>query len=219
MKIFAIVPVKKFENSKSRLSTFLSLQDRVQLSSIMLQETMAVLLASDRIQEVIVVSADHRARELANSAGAVFLQEEKDNGVNSAVRIADSYAASQNADASIVIPQDLPLLDIEEVSMACDMAETENQCVVMVPSLRYDGTNLLLRKPPSVIQTFFDNNSYESHLAAAKSKGVPTKLYFSSRLMMDVDTPDDTRLLANDDRGQKSKVAEFFRQKDAERAA
>lgn len=216
MKVIAIVPVKKFENSKTRLSTFLSLQDRIQLSAMMLEETLAVLSTSNRIQEIVVVSADHRARELADAHGVVFLQEEKDNGVNSAVMIADSYAMSRHADASLVIPQDLPLLASEEISTACDLAETENQCVVIVPSLRYDGTNLLLRKPANIIPTFFDNNSYENHLAAARSKDVSAKLYFSTRLMTDLDTLEDVRILAKDGRGGKSKVLEFLRQKQVE---
>ena len=219
MKIFALVPAKKFENSKTRLSPMLSPEDRVQLSSIMLQEMLEKLATAPSLQRIVVVSSDERARELASSNGATFLHEEKDNGVNAAVELFDSHTMSHHADASIIIPQDLPLLDPQEIATITQLAETEEMCIVICPSQRYDGTNILLRKPPDAISTFFDRNSYENHIAAAKDMGVPVKLFLSKRLMMDVDTPEDARLLANDNSVKGSRALEFINQKDLKRAA
>ena len=214
MKVVAIVPVKRFENAKSRLSGLLSLADRVVLSSLMLEDTLKELVKADRLDELVVVSSDMRAKELAHSQGATFLEEESENGVNAAVGLADSYCAGRGADASIVVPQDLALMDGKEISMACDLADGEEKCVVISPSRRYDGTNILFRKPPDAIATFFDRNSYESHLADANAKGIPVKLYFSKKLMIDIDTPEDARELVMDGAGRKdSKVIDFLRLK------
>jgi len=198
MKTFAIIPVKKFENSKTRLSSLLSADDRIHLSSLMLEDTLSMLSGIQLLHHLVVVSADMRAEEMAAKHGAKFLYEEKDKGVNSAVALANSYCVRQGAEATVVIPQDLPLLEGTDVAMACELAESEDRCIVICPSLRYDGTNLLLRKPPSVIETSYDNNSYGSHIKSAGALGVTVKLFFSKKLMFDVDTPEDARQLAKE---------------------
>lgn len=198
MKTFAIVPVKKFENSKMRLSPVLSAEERVSLSSLMLDDTLSVLADAQSLQQLLVVSGDKRAEEIAAKHGVKFLREEMESGVNSAVAIANSYCTDQGADATVVIPQDLPLLDAADVAMACDLAENEARCVVICPSLRYDGTNLLLRKPPFLMETYYDNDSYKAHIRAASKRGIPVKLFISKKLMLDVDTPEDARQLARE---------------------
>ena len=209
MKTFAIIPVKKFENSKTRLSPVLSADERVSLSSLMLDDTLSVLAGAQSLQQLVVVSGDRRAEEIAARHGAKFLHEEKESGVNSAVSLADSYCADQGADATVVIPQDLPLLDAVDVAMACGLAENETRCIVICPSLRYDGTNLLLRKPSSLMETYYDNNSYEAHIKAAGRLGVPVKLFFSKKLMSDVDTAEDARQLAKE--AGSNKTLEFLK--------
>lgn len=208
-KTFAIVPVKKFENSKTRLSPMLSADERIRLSSLMLDDTLSVLAGVQSLQQVVVVSGDRRAEEIAVKHGAKFLREEKESGVNSAVMLADGYAAGQGADATVVIPQDLPLLEAVDVEMACELAENEGRCVVICPSLRYDGTNLLIRKPPFAIKTYYDSDSYETHIKAASELGVPVKLFFSRKLMFDVDTPEDAKQLAKE--AGASKALEFLK--------
>jgi 2-phospho-L-lactate/phosphoenolpyruvate guanylyltransferase len=210
IKTFAIIPVKKFENSKTRLSTLLNIDERVQLSALMLDDTLSALAGAKSLHQVVVVSCDRRAEEIAARHGAKFLHEEKESGVNSAVELADRHCTDQGADATVVIPQDLPLLDAFDVDAVCGMAQNENgSCIVICPSLRYDGTNLLLRKPPSAIKTYYDNDSYESHVKAASKLGITVKLYFSKKLMTDIDTPEDARQLAKE--AGSGKTIEFIR--------
>jgi 2-phospho-L-lactate guanylyltransferase len=211
MKTFAIVPVKKFENAKTRLSRILSADDRIQLSSLMLQDTLSVLGGMQRLEETVVVSGDKRAREISARYGAKILHEQKESGVNAAVKLADIYCSKRKADATVVIPQDLPLLDTIDVAMACDLAEKEAKCIVICPSLRYDGTNLLLRKPPSTTETYYDNDSYETHIKSARERGIPVKLFLSKRLMSDLDTPEDVMQLAKET--GSGKTLEFIKSK------
>lgn len=198
MRTFAIVPVKTFENAKKRLSLMLDIDERICLSSLLLDYTLDVLANAPSLSRVVVVSADKRAEEIAAKHGASFVPEEKDHGVNSAVAIADSYCMHEEADATIVIPNDLPLLHLTDISKATDLAKNESRCIVICPSLRFDGTNMLLRKPPSVIDTFYDYDSYNMHVKSAISIGVPVKLLFSKTVMYDLDTPEDARQLANE---------------------
>jgi 2-phospho-L-lactate/phosphoenolpyruvate guanylyltransferase len=211
MKTFAIVPVKRFENAKMRLSSMLDIDDRMRLSSLMLDHTLEVLASIPSLRQVVVVSEDNCAREMAEMHGAKFLREQKESGVNSAVALANSYCIKEEADSTLVIPHDLPLLDGVEISRACALAKNESKCVIICPSFRYDGTNMLLRKPPYVISTFYDSDSYNMHVKSAIELGIPVKLFFAATVMHDVDTPEDARTLA---KGYgNAKTLEFLRSK------
>lgn len=213
MKTFAIVPVKRFENAKTRLSSMLDTQDRIRLSSLMLEDTLQILSVAPPLTQVIIVSADKRADEIATKHGAKFLPEEKEKGVNSAVALADGYCIEKEAaDATIVIPHDLPLLDSIVISKACELAEKESTCIVICPSVRYDGTNMLLRKPPSVIGTFYETDSYNMHVRTAIKLGIPVKPLLSKSLMYDIDTPEDALQLIKEE-NVAAKSLEFIKSK------
>ena len=59
------------------------------------------------------------------------------------------------------------------------------------PSKRFDGTNILLRKPPGVIKTFYDDNSYANHLKEAKKLNIPIESLDYANLRFDIDTKED----------------------------
>ncbi|HET7344654.1 MAG TPA: NTP transferase domain-containing protein, partial [Nitrososphaeraceae archaeon] len=155
MKIFAIVPVKRFENGKSRLAKVLSSADRIKLCELLLYDTLNTLKKASMISEVIVVSSDIRAWKIAKRYDVKFLKENTDSGVNGAVAFADDYCSEARATATIVIPQDLPLLLPEDIDRICESAREYEKCLVICPSLRYDGSNALLRKPSMLLQTHY----------------------------------------------------------------
>jgi 2-phospho-L-lactate guanylyltransferase len=213
MNIFAIVPVKRFENAKTRLSSVLDAEDRIHLSLLMLEDTLHILSMSPSLTKVIIVSPDKRAEELAIKHGANFVREEKGNGVNSAVVLADRYCIAEAADATIIIPHDLPLLNEWDIFRAQELAQKESRCIVICPSHRYDGTNMLLRKPPSVIATFYDSDSYNMHINAAASLGIPIKNLYSKSLMYDIDTPEDVFRLIKEETPAAVRSIEFLKLK------
>jgi 2-phospho-L-lactate/phosphoenolpyruvate guanylyltransferase len=195
MKVFAIVPVKRFEHSKTRLSSILNKDERVILSSLLLEDTLEVLSSTSSLYKVVVVSEDERAEQIATKYAAIFLREEREKGVNYAVELANIYCIKHFADLTIVIPFDLPLLDALDINKAIELSENEGRCVVICPSIRYDGTNLLLRKPPSVMVTFYDKDSYNMHVRVARKLGIYVKNINSEDVMRDLDTPEDALYL------------------------
>ena len=213
MDVFAIVPVKRFENAKTRLSSVLDTDERIHLSLLMLEDTLHTLSMASSLTKVVIVSSDKRAEELATKHGANFVNEETEDGVNSAVALADRYCIKEAADATLIIPQDLPLLDKIDISKAQELAQKESHCIVICPSHRYDGTNMLLRKPPSVIATFYDSDSYNMHVKAATSHGIPIKYLFSKSLMYDVDTPEDVFRLIKEEKGTAVQSIKFLKSK------
>ena len=114
--------------------------------------TLLVLLERQvTISRIVVVSSDKCAKEIATRMGVLFLQQQTDEGVNSAIALADDYCLLTGTEASIVLPQDLPLLLPQDVVEICQLAKTSEKCMIICPSLRYDGSNALLRKPPILL--------------------------------------------------------------------
>lgn len=213
MKVFAIIPVKRFENSKMRLSSILSRDERAELAALMLRDTLATL--GPLKMQVTVVSPHGRAGAIAKERGATFISEEEDAGVNRAVALAQKHCIQEGADATIVIPEDLPLLNIKDLEGICRIAEAREKCMVICPSARYDGTNVLLRRPPGAIETYYDNNSYEMHVKAAEDAGVAAHIVKAERLMFDIDTPEDVAQLVRMEGVTAKATAEFLKSRRA----
>ena len=189
--MFAIVPVKNFESGKSRLASLLTVEERVKLSELFLDYTLNTLTNTSAISNVVVVSSDKRAEGIAKIHNAKFLQEKKNQGVNAAVALADVYISEYAVDATIVIPQDLPLLLPEDIERICTSAQEHEKCLVICPSLRFDGSNALLRRPPLLITTNYDNDSYNVHIKKAKASNAIIKIIKTKRIMIDIDTVED----------------------------
>jgi 2-phospho-L-lactate/phosphoenolpyruvate guanylyltransferase len=189
--VFAIVPVKNFESGKSRLASLLTVEERVKLSELFLDYTLNTLTNTSAISNVVVVSSDKRAEGIAKIHNVKFLQEKKNQGVNAAVALADVYISEYAVDATIVIPQDLPLLLPEDIERICTSAQEHEKCLVICPSLRFDGSNALLRRPPLLITTNYDNDSYNVHIKKAKASDAIIKIIKTKRVMTDIDTVED----------------------------
>jgi 2-phospho-L-lactate guanylyltransferase len=193
LKIFAIVPVKSFENAKSRLGTFLDTHERTQLSTFLVERTICVLKKSPNIDKIILVSSDGRVEKLASRYGAIFLREDSDSGVNSAVNKADEFCIASGAEATLVLPIDLPLMIPEDIDIICKSALADSHCMAICPSYKFDGSNVLLRKPCDIIGTSYDANSYPMHVFAGIRKNIKIRVLFLDRLMIDIDTFQDIK--------------------------
>jgi 2-phospho-L-lactate/phosphoenolpyruvate guanylyltransferase len=206
LKIFAIVPAKQFEKGKSRLASLLDICDRVKLAELLLDSTLHTLENATALYSTVVISTDVRAKRIAKMHGAIFVDEGKQIGVNNAVNLANEYCTRAGAVATVVVPQDLPLALSEDIDMICNAAKDYDRCLIICPSARYDGSNVLLRRPPKLIDSHYDNNSFKMHTNAAKKIGANIKIILSRRMMLDLDTLEDAQNLAKEPRTCKPLV-------------
>ena len=190
LKIVAIVPIKNTESSKSRLSTVLNQNQRRNLVNFLLDVTMKELNKSSFITDILLVSSDKYFKEVYNTKKIEFLTDFNE-GVNKAISLADSYLEDQKIDASIVIPIDLPLITSCDVDYFCRMSMEFPKCVIISPSKRLDGTNMMLRKPHNVIRTYYDDSNYQNHFLEAKLYNIPIKPVYRENLSFDIDTIED----------------------------
>ena len=198
-KIFAVIPVKRFESSKSRLKFWLADESRVKLAELLLTDTLTTLVESTTIDTIVVVSGDERAKYICSKVGAKFLRQDIDDGVNEAVMAADAFSIKNGAEATIVVPSDLPLLKPENIDLIAKTSERCEKCIVICPSLRHDGTNILLRKPVNLIKTHYDENSYARHMQEAIQIKASIFAVLSDSVMIDLDTKHDINMLARFD--------------------
>ena len=190
MKIAAVIPMKKLHLAKSRLSNILSPQQRKNLAMYLLDATIKELKESNCISEIIIVSSDNAVKKYSYLNNLNFIQD-FDEGVNHAVILADRYCINNDINANVVIPQDLPFISAKEIDEICTLSNKYDKCIIICPSKRFDGTNVLFRKPPDVIKTFYDDNSYMNHLKEAYKFQIPIESLDIVNLRFDIDTKED----------------------------
>jgi 2-phospho-L-lactate/phosphoenolpyruvate guanylyltransferase len=158
----------------------------------MLDEVLSAISQS-QISKTIIISRDEAAFEMAKKYNTIPILEEKENGVNSAVALAEKYLLENRFDASIVFPQDIPLIRPQDIDELIKYQKSPQ--LIVVPSRKFDGTNALLRSPVNVMETHYDEDSYKIHLTTAKSRNIPTSFALISRIMWDVDDQSDLEFI------------------------
>ena len=207
MKISAIVPVKTFSKAKTRLD--LSPQQIEDLCVVMLEEILHTLSISPQIETTVLVTQEKKAIEISKKFDSVVvITDEKEDGVNSAVALADTYLLENNFDASIVFPQDIPFIKTQDIDFMLNYKMHPNFAVI-VPSRRFDGTNALARMPIDLMETHYDEDSYKIHMSVAREKTLNVAMVFVKRIMWDVDNMEDLRFLL--EQNEKPEIAEKIR--------
>ncbi|MCH8995816.1 MAG: 2-phospho-L-lactate guanylyltransferase [Thaumarchaeota archaeon] len=192
MKIVAIIPVKTFSKSKTRLN--LSLNQREDLCRIMLEEVVETISNTKNIDKIIVVSKDEEALKLTKKFDVIEIFDDDESGVNHAVSLADNYLANNEWDTSIIFPQDIPFIQSEDIEDIIQFSKS-TQSILVIPSRRFDGTNALLRRPHNLMKTHYDEDSYKIHLEIGKSMTSNTSLILLRRIMLDIDNQEDLKFL------------------------
>lgn len=190
MQIAAIIPVKTFSRAKSRLG--LSQEKTENLCKIMLDEVLSAISQS-QISKTIIISKDEAAFEIAKKYDTIQILEERENGVNAAVALAEKHLLQNGFDASVVFPQDIPLMRPQDIDELLKYQKTPQ--LIVVPSRKFDGTNALFRSPVNVMETHYDEDSYKIHLTTGKSRNIPTSFALISRIMWDVDDQSDLEFI------------------------
>ena len=201
----AIVPVKTFSKAKTRLN--LSYEKTEDLCKMMLEEVLQTISQSDVIEKITVVSKDESAFKIGKKFDIVEIYDEKEQGVNNAVAMADKYFLDEGFGATIVFPQDVPLMQTEDIRTLYDF-QMIDKCVLVVPSRRFDGTNALFRSPVDVMETHYDEDSYKIHLTTANNKSAKSALVLIRRIMLDVDEPEDLKTILKYSKPSISKMLE-----------
>ena len=212
MSLWTIVPVKPFNEGKSRLAGHISPQQRRALNRELLTRTLTAINQAHLDAEILVVSRDTHALAAAKRAGSRALPEksqpctappssctpndtESEPQLNAALTQAARHAAAHGATKLLVLPTDMPNLTAEDVRAMAVSRGREPQ-ITIAPS-RDGGTNALMLQPPQAIPFAFGRDSFLRHQRLAAAAGIPVHVVQSDSLLFDIDLPEDYRLVFN----------------------
>jgi 2-phospho-L-lactate guanylyltransferase len=192
--LWAIVPVKPLQRSKSRLGKILTREQRVALSQGLLIHTLEILTQTPGIDRILVVSRDSKALTLARQHGARTVLEQESPSLNRALSRATILARGYNVSSVLILPADLPLLTVQDLSTFLEAGRTP-PVVVIAPDRRGGGTNALLCSPPGIIEYAFGQHSFARHVERAREAEAKIELCSLPTLAFDLDVPEDLELL------------------------
>ena len=222
--LWAIIPVKPFNEGKSRLAACISPQQRRALNRELLTRTLAAINMAQIDAQIVVVSRDSNALTVAEQAGSHALTEESlpittptahrgpapeglppsscsqsdtdsEPQLNAALTQAALYAAARGATKVLVLPTDMPNLTAEDVRTVASPRGRAPQ-IIIAPS-RDGGTNALLLQPAQAIPFAFGRDSFQRHRHLAAEAGIPVRVVESDSLLFDIDLPEDYQLAFN----------------------
>ena len=184
MRVIAL-PVKALAEAKSRLDPMLTPLERGALTLAMLEDVMDVTMSLPG-WITWVISPDETVLEISLRRGAHAIEEQTPR-LAGAVRQLEEEAAATGAEVLAVLLPDTPFVTGRALTQALRTLGP----VVLAPSVDESGTNLLVRRPPSVIRARFGSDSYRKHLQGAAEIGVPTSVVDVPELAFDLDLPGD----------------------------
>ena len=187
MTTWAIVPVKPLHRGKSRLSSVLSVEERMALTLEMFRHIATTLQQVSSIDEIMVVTRDKEITTAAVECGTRVFSEEDPVQLNTALAASAEFAWQSGVDSIIVIPSDLGLLNAADVEQLL----TEKGQVVICPDDKFDGTNaLLVRNLPRFVFRYGEQ-SFMKHLEEASLNGQTAQVVYADSIEFDLDTPAD----------------------------
>ncbi len=184
MSLSVIIPVKSLHKGKSRLSALLSPEERYSLNKYLLNRTLGVARQLVSQENLIVVSSCKETLEFARETATTL--EERVNGLNHALEQASGYARSHGSTKILILPTDLPFMDIE------DLHPLINECgIVLVADRAQKGTNMLFLNMSGKFKYQFGEDSLRLHMQESNRLGLTPQLIQNDNLAFDLDTPTD----------------------------
>lgn len=191
--LFTIIPVKPFNQAKSRLAPVLTLQQRAILSRQLLWHTISV---ARQISQVVVISRSAAVRRVAKQGGAWTLVEAIPE-LNEAIRQALAWVTARGGKTALILPSDLPHLDPSALAEIITVPR-HSQMIGIAPCHRLEGTNALFMQPIGVIDVAFGLDSFAKHQQLAQAAGLSPRIFHHPNLAFDLDTPRDWQIVQHE---------------------
>ena len=178
-----LIPVKDFTQAKARLSAVLTAADRARLARWMAEQ---VVRAAWPLPVYVVCDHDDVAQWALGLDAAVVWRPGR--GLNGAATDGVAAIAEAGFDVAIVVHSDLPL--------AHDLGSIAKPgAAVLVPDRHADGTNVVAVPAAAGFEFAYGARSFDRHREHAAALGLEVVVSDDPDLAIDVDTPDDLRLI------------------------
>ncbi len=185
-----LIPIRSFDDAKTRLSGVLSAADRTRLARAMAER----VVHASRGLPVHVVSDDPEVARWASKMGAEVLAPGV-RGLNESVTAAvAAIAAADDAPARVIIAHaDLPLAD--------DLRVVAGPGVAIAPDGPRDGSNVMSLPTGEPFTFHYGPGSFAAHCDEAERRGLTVTVIDDASLALDVDEPADLIRLQSQQEG------------------
>ena len=182
-----LVPLKRLDDAKSRLSAVLSPAERTTLMEEMLAAVLAAAEAA-AVGPITIVSAE----PIALNGVARF----DDGGLPWNDALAEAMRTLVTEPIATVLSGDLPRVSPEEIRA---LVEATPKRGVAIARALDGGTNAVSMRPPGAVRTCFgEPGSAALHARLAEEAGCEATIVDLPGLAFDVDTPQDLERLRAD---------------------
>ncbi|MCI5866943.1 MAG: 2-phospho-L-lactate guanylyltransferase [Methanosphaera sp.] len=186
--LVVIIPVSSFNTSKTRLSPFLSEDERKNLLKCMLKDIVKNITGV--VEEIIITSKDSEVLDFGCDLNLTTFMEHEHSGnyLNCALLDCINFAKCEFEYCDIVIvPADIPLITRSNIEYIKDHDVYD---FIIAPS-RGGGTNMLYFKGKYDFIPKFGEFSFFKHIDEAEDLGCRVNVYDSFFLSLDINTPQD----------------------------
>lgn len=187
--IWAVIPVKPLVNTKTRLASVLSPQERTALTMQLFVRLICEVKQVARIAETVVVTRDERLAALACAFGTHRTAEAAEEGLNEAVARGVRLAGQRGATHALILPSDLPLVTRADLDRLLE--KVADTAVSICSDEKALGTNALLVPVGAKFRFAYGVNSLEQHIAEAERAGLLVQRLYNDNLQFDIDTAND----------------------------
>lgn len=186
--IWVIVPVRDLAAGKGRLAGAIPPDLRQRLIIAMLEDVLAAVVTTPGLGGVALATGDELAIGIAERHGALLLPDA--NGLNSTLDGAAKTLIASGAEAIIVLPADLPLLQAGEIGAAVAILARGGRAVI-AEAKADGGTNLIGYRTDAAQPFRFGVGSFAAHCKAFRAAAVEPAIIEAPGFAFDLDRPDD----------------------------
>ncbi|MBU6443153.1 MAG: 2-phospho-L-lactate guanylyltransferase [Alphaproteobacteria bacterium] len=187
MNCWALVPMKRRAEAKSRLAPVLALAPRLALVRSMLAHVLGVLAAAPGADRIAVVSPERDA-----VPDDILVLGEAGRGLNRALGHAVATLHGLGARQVVIVPGDLPYLAPADV--AALLTSLRAGGCALASDERGSGTNAIAldleRLGPIAFRFLFGRNSFARHVRQARALGLSPQVVQRPGLSFDLDEPE-----------------------------
>lgn len=206
MALTVLVPVNRLDRAKGRLATLLTVRERAALALA----TLNTVLDGLRGFDPVILTADPDVAHAVAGRGEVLAESPDVSGLNPQLEYAVAHliASGRAADELAILHADLPLFLDSALSFLVDSVGGA-PAVAISPS-GDGGTNAMLLRPPGRFPLCYGIDSAARHEAAARGAGFHVAVVRSPALELDLDTPEDIRMLLSSSLGRETRAGRLL---------
>ena len=203
MTTWALIPVKSFEQAKSRLSSALSAAERARFAEDLFVHVLEAAMSARLIDRVAVVSNSEPVLAAAEARGALGLPDHpRGTGLANVVDSALRELEARGAARVIICMSDLPR--VSPIELDAVVGALEHVDLVLSPDAAATGTNVIGMAASGLLPSCLGHDdSLVRHRARARELGLQFRILKSPGLALDVDTPEDLERLHDWPRGNE----------------